>query len=361
MTVFKNFMKLAWNYRLVTIAYFLIFAMMCLPGFLNTSKDKDLSFKPIKRDILIDNRSNSEASKIFEEYFSNNNLTFKEMTEEDKKMEVVLSTYDIALTIPEDFDQRVLNKDEDAVSFYSKTESNINYVKFDINTIIGYLRNYDLDVDKTLDMLNVEANTKMSKIDRNKFAIESMLNGSTYILMIIIMFSIGAILKSYQNPLIMRRINISSYGVPRFTMELILGEFVASITFLVLLFAMVFGLAPSTINIFVKSLLTFIVYIFAILGLTNIIVEVAPTNQALTAIVNAVSLGLAFTSGVFIPKQFTAKAALNFGKFFPVYYVAENNAIGEMNLEYFKNLAIIALMALAYYAILMVIKRERNR
>jgi ABC-2 type transport system permease protein len=109
-------------------------------------------------------------------------------------------------------------------------------------------------------------------------------------------------------------------------------------------------------------------FTIAALSISYLVGLLIKNRNAQSAAANVLSLGLCFTSGVFVPQELLSEKALTIASFNPVYwYVKANNTIGSLSNFSFNNLSSVLTyilielgFAIAIFSVVLVIGKQKR-
>ena len=196
-------------------------------------------------------------------------------------------------------------------------------------------------------------------------------NYFAYSLFAIIVLGVTSFMISFQNRALKRRNAASPLSAKSMNLQLIFGNTLFALAVWLLLFLLAFLLfGKSLFNIggvyYAINTLTYTLVCVAISFLAG---NLTKSRGAQAAIVNVLSLGLSFISGVFVPQAMLGEPVLKIARFLPTYWYVRGNhlidgadltagfSVGFMSAELLVQLAFIAgLFALAG----VIIRRKRS-
>ena len=173
MTVFKYFIKIALRNKGVIISYTIIFFILSIINGSGTV-ERETNFIESRLNIGIIDNCNSELSNSLKDYIGKKNNVIDTMADEEYiKEQIFLEVADAVIIIPEDFDKKVINK-ENSIQMYNddrKVES--LQIQNQINKFLTFVNATYVDGEYNLNDVNsalnedanvelVESNTKVS-------------------------------------------------------------------------------------------------------------------------------------------------------------------------------------------------------
>ncbi|SHI16031.1 ABC transporter permease [Sporanaerobacter acetigenes] len=360
MTVYKYFTKIALRNKGVILTYTLIFFILSILNGSGTI-ERETSFMEKRLNIGIIDNCNSELSRGLKNYLEKKNDIIDTMPDEEYiKEQIFLETVDAVIIIPEDFDEKVINK-ENSIKVYNddrKIES--MQIQNQINKFLTFANatyeNGEFNLEDLEVALNEEANVELIK-PKNKMANEGVANWfkyyynfTSYVIMAIYISAIGLVMADFKDENIESRMKISSKKFLKFNMEMYLGQLTMAsmITLIFIVGSIVLkGKYIGEVN-FGKYVLNTVVFSLSALCFTFLINNVTRNKFVINAMATVFSLGTSFISGVMVPQQFLSEKTLMIAKFFPTYYFVRVN---EMTVNSFSDMRFEILMQLLFGAV----------
>lgn len=360
MTVYKYFTKIALRNKGVILTYTLIFFILSILNGSGTI-ERETSFMEKRLNIGIIDNCNSELSRGLKNYLEKKNDIIDTMPDEEYiKEQIFLETVNAVIIIPEDFDEKVINK-ENSIKVYNddrKIES--MQIQNQINKFLTFANatyeNGEFNLEDLEVALNEEANVELIK-PKNKMANEGVANWfkyyynfTSYVIMAIYISAIGLVMADFKDENIESRMKISSKKFLKFNMEMYLGQLTMAsmITLIFIVGSIVLkGKYIGEVN-FGKYVLNTVVFSLSALCFTFLINNVTRNKFVINAMATVFSLGTSFISGVMVPQQFLSEKTLMIAKFFPTYYFVRVN---EMTVNSFSDMRFEILMQLLFGAV----------
>lgn len=360
MTVYKYFTKIALRNKGVILTYTLIFFILSILNGSGTI-ERETSFMEKRLNIGIIDNCNSELSRGLKNYLEKKNDIIDTMPDEEYiKEQIFLETVDAVIIIPEDFDEKVINK-ENSIKVYNddrKIES--MQIQNQINKFLTFANatyeNGEFNLEDLEVALNEEANVELIK-PKNKMANEGVANWfkyyynfTSYVIMAIYISAIGLVMADFKDENIESRMKISSKKFLKFNMEMYLGQLTMAsmITLIFIVGSIVLKGKYIGEGNFGKYVLNTVVFSLSALCFTFLINNVTRNKFVINAMATVFSLGTSFISGVMVPQQFLSEKTLMIAKFFPTYYFVRVN---EMTVNSFSDMRFEILMQLLFGAV----------
>lgn len=358
MIVFKHFMKAVKKNIFAILIYACIFAGVIF----NMANELDVStFKKAKVDIIIDDRANDEVSNAIKNYLANNNVKYKKMTDVDKEKAVTLKDAELVVTINENAKDLLLSNSDSAISTYTSSEPSGQSVAYDLVEFIGYLKYYDLDVNKAVEMMNVSANVIMESSGGSEVDLNYMYKFAGVIMIGMLMFNISMVNAELNKIEFYKRSIIAPITSGSYNRQMLLGQTTIGVLLNIIMLTVIGVLIPESRGSMWLSAINFIVFTISILGMVNLATSISDKKSVLAGVANVISMLLGTTGGAFIPMEFLPNWMINVGKVFPFYYFGKNAGVADFNEKFIINLIIMLAMGLFYFLICnLVLKRKRT-
>lgn len=371
MTVYKYFIKMALKNKWIIISYIgLFFIVTTLVG---TSADNQSSFAETRLNIgIIDNR-NSELSNSLKNYLEKeNNIVDTSMDEEYIKEQIFLQTADAVIIIPEDFDEKVKNREESILVYKDHRKYQSIQVENQINKFLAFANvtyeEGEYDLENISEALEENVEVSMIKNDnRNNEASERLryyFNYSGYVTIAIYIAVIGLVISEFTDKNISSRSRISSKKFLQFNKEMYLGQLTlaAVITSVFILGSiLIYGKYIDQVD-FTKHIINLLMFSLSIICLAFLITNITRNRFIINALSTVLSLGTSFISGVMVPQEILGDKVLAIAKFFPIYYFVRANdstinSLSEIRFELLMQL----LFAIAFLLIGLFFSKKAQR
>lgn len=332
MTIFKTYWKIVKKNIGIIILYTV---MLLVFGTMNLKANKNsFEFISSKPDIIIVNNSSGIITDNLISYLKTN-ANVKNITDEnDIDDAVFFRDANYVIYIPKEFE----NKIENGKEFNIDIKTNNSYDSY----IASELLNKYLDVfskymnlynDKILAIQKLDntLNKKADVVIENKTSLNTktslFYNFSSYSIMAIVIYIICLVLSSFNDEKISKRTSVSGMNYKTFNNYLYISSstftFIIFIVYLILSFLI---LKSSILNIngILYSLNMFIFFIVSF-TMAILISNLVKSKDAISGVVNVISLGSAFLCGAFIPVKYMPSFALKIAHIFPTFYFIDNN------------------------------------
>ena len=231
----------------------------------------------------------------------------------------------------------------------SKEQSNI--LSEDSEKIISSL-NQRLDQSPTVRLASKNA-TNLSKI-------AAFFNFASYTIMAIILYVTCFINASFNKSPVKKRTMVSSLHLKKYSFSLLLANSIFAFSVFVLLTTLSFFVLGDIVltPFFIFEILNILLYTLAALTLAELVSTFNLSRDAVSGVVNLLSLAPAFLSGAFVPTYFLPSFVLTIAHIFPTYwFIDTNNKIATMTeLNFSSFLTILPnLLVLVFFSIIFII------
>ena len=337
MTVYKYFIKIALKNKWTILGYTIIFFSMSLISG-SGATEREPKFMETRLNIGIIDNSNSELSTGLKDYLEGKHNIVDTIDDEDYiKEQIFLERADAIIIIPEDFQEKVINKEKSIKIYNDDRKIESMQIQNQINKFLMFANaTYE---DGKFDLANVnlalreKAKVKLANNNREKNNsinnewFRNYYNFTSYVIIAMYIAIIGMVMTDFTDENIDSRMKISSKKFLNFNMELYLGQLTiaAIITLIFILGSIVLkGKYIGEVD-FIKYVINIIVFSFTILCFTFFINNFTKNKFVISGLATVLSLATSFISGVMVPQEFLGEKTLLLAKFFPTYYFVKVN------------------------------------
>jgi hypothetical protein ELI_2253 len=241
----------------------------------------------------------------------------------------------------------------------SKEQSNIPSENSE--KIISRL-NQRLDQSPTVRLASKNA-TNLSKI-------AAFFNFASYTIMAIILYVTCFINASFNKSSVKKRTMVSSIHLKKYNFSLLLANSIFAFSVFVLLTTLSFFVLGNIVltPFFIFEILNILLYTLAALTLAELVSTFNLSRDAVSGVVNLLSLAPAFLSGAFVPTYFLPSFVLTIAHIFPTYwFIDTNNKITTMTefsfnsfLAILPNLLILVLFSIIFIVANLVLSKKKR-
>ena len=381
MIVFKTFWRIMKRYWWIVFIYVAILTSLSV---INLKTAPVTDFVDTKPEITIVSQNPSDlATKPFTKNFLNylsKNTKIIDLKESETTDALFYQKISMILYLPEDLESKIISGQKITLDYRtsgnytaelsknlikryfelqrteilesknsSKEQSNI--LSEDSEKIISRL-NQRLDQSPTVRLASKNA-TNLSKI-------AAFFNFASYTIMAIILYVTCFINASFNKSSVKKRTMASSLHLKEYNFSLLLANSIFAFSVFVLLTTLSFFVLGNIVltPFFIFEILNILLYILAALTLAELVSTFNLSRDAVSGVVNLLSLAPAFLSGAFVPTYFLPSFVLTIAHIFPTYwFIDTNNKITTMTeLNFSSFLTILPnLLVLVFFSIIFII------
>ena len=381
MIVFKTFWRIMKRYWWIVFIYVAILTSLSV---INLKTAPVTDFVDTKPEISIVSQNPSDlATKPFTKNFLNylsKNTKIIDLKESETIDALFYQKISMILYLPEDLESKIISGQKITLDYRtsgnytaelsknlikryfelqrteilesknsSKEQSNI--LSEDSEKIISSL-NQRLDQSPTVRLASKNA-TNLSKI-------AAFFNFASYTIMAIILYVTCFINASFNKSPVKKRTMVSSLHLKKYSFSLLLANSIFAFSVFVLLTTLSFFVLGDIVltPFFIFEILNILLYTLAALTLAELVSTFNLSRDAVSGVVNLLSLAPAFLSGAFVPTYFLPSFVLTIAHIFPTYwFIDTNNKIATMTeLNFSSFLTILPnLLVLVFFSIIFII------
>lgn len=391
MIVFKTFWRIMKRYWWIVFIYVAILTSLSIIN-LNVAPVAD--FVDTKPEITIVSQDSSDLAtkpftKNFLDYLSKNtkiiNLKESEITDALFYQKISMILY-----LPEDLESKILSGQKVTLDYRtsgnytaelsknlikryfelqrteilecknsSKEQSNI--LSENSEKIISNL-NQRLDQSPTVRLASKNA-TNLSKI-------AAFFNFASYTIMAIILYVTCFINTSFNKSSVKKRTMVSSLHLKKYNFSLLLANSIFAFSVFALLTTLSFFVLGNIVltPFFIFEILNILLYTLAALTLAELVSTFNLSRDAVSGVVNLLSLAPAFLSGAFVPTYFLPSFVLTIAHIFPTYWFIDTNnkitTLTEFNFNSFltilPNLLVLVLFSIIFIVANLVLSKKKR-
>lgn len=391
MIVFKTFWRIMKRYWWIVFIYVAILTSLSV---INLNAAPVTDFVDTKPEITIVSQNSSDLgtkpfTKNFLDYLSKNtkiiNLKESEITDALFYQKISMILY-----LPEDLESKILSGQKVTLNYRtsgnytaelsknlikryfelqrteilesknsSKEQSNI--LSEDSEKIISRL-NQRLDQSPTVRLASKNA-TNLSKI-------AAFFNFASYTIMAIILYVTCFINASFNKSSVKKRTIVSSLHLKKYNFSLLLANSIFAFSVFALLTTLSFFVLGNIVltPFFIFEILNILLYTLAALTLAELVSTFNLSRDAVSGVVNLLSLAPAFLSGAFVPTYFLPSFVLTIAHIFPTYWFIDTNnkitTLTDFNLSSFlailPNLLVLVLFSIIFIVANLVLSKKKR-
>ena len=373
MIVFKTYWCIVKRYWWIVFLYVAILTSLSI---INLSATPAMDFTDIKPQITIINQSTADPSTTpytnnFLEYLRNN-TEIVELTSDKITDALFYQETSLVLYLPQDLEQQITSGQKITLDYQttgnysSELTKNLITRYFELqNTEANNLSalNHKLSASPTVN-LAVKNTTNLKKIS-------SFFNFASYTITAIILYITCFINASFNKTTTKKRTLVSSLPLTKYNFTLLLSSSIFAFTVFLLFIVLSFLVLGNIIftPLFLFHLLATFLFTLCALTLAQLVSSFALSKEALSGVVNLLSLAPAFLSGAFIPSIFLPDFILTIAHIFPSFWYIDINTkittLEQLNFNSFltllPNFLILILFSLIFIILNLLLNKYRRR
>lgn len=391
MIVFKTFWRIIKRYWWIVFIYVAILTSLSV---INLKTAPVTDFVDTKPEITIVSQDPSDlATKPFTKNFLNylsKNTKIIDLKESETTDALFYQKISMILYLPEDLESKIISGQKITLDYRtsgnytaelsknlikryfelqrteilesknsSKEQSNI--LSEDSEKIISSL-NQRLDQSPTVRLASKNA-TNLSKI-------AAFFNFASYTIMAIILYVTCFINASFNKSPVKKRTMVSSLHLKKYSFSLLLANSIFAFSVFVLLTTLSFFVLGDIVltPFFIFEILNILLYTLAALTLAELVSTFNLSRDAVSGVVNLLSLAPAFLSGAFVPTYFLPSFVLTIAHIFPTYWFIDTNnkitTMTEFNFSSFltilPNLLVLVLFSIIFIVANLVLSKKKR-
>ena len=391
MIVFKTFWRIMKRYWWIVFIYVAILTSLSV---INLKTAPVTDFVDTKPEITIVSQNPSDlATKPFTKNFLNylsKNTKIIDLKESETTDALFYQKISMILYLPEDLESKIISGQKITLDYRtsgnytaelsknlikryfelqrteilesknsSKEQSNI--LSENSEKIISRL-NQRLDQSPTVRLASKNA-TNLSKI-------AAFFNFASYTIMAIILYVTCFINTSFNKSSVKKRTVVSSLHLKKYNFSLLLANSIFAFSVFALLTTLSFFVLGNIVltPFFIFEILNILLYTLAALTLAELVSTFNLSRDAVSGVVNLLSLAPAFLSGAFVPTYFLPSFVLTIAHIFPTYWFIDTNnkitTMTEFNFNSFltilPNLLVLVLFSIIFIVANLVLSKKKR-
>ena len=344
MHLYKNFIKMVGKHKTTLIIYSVIFVVMMIAFIMNGgygNSDESRSITDASFVIGYEDDCGSVASKGLLEYLNANNelIDLKGMSEDKVKTMVFFTTVNASITIDENFDTKISEGDDTAVTYSCVAESGPSMYIIE-SMINSYIRTYNTflsmgytpeqAVTRTTGNLSLSSDSYVYTLEGQQvdssgklFTLAYMSKFFIYISFGVLTQCIGMVIIKSNSRKVSSRIKVSPVSPVAQSIVNTIGLFVCGIVLWIAAVVLILATGSDLQVVKDQGYVIFIIMFMACIcncALTSFIASFNIDVESLPLITNIVALGMSFLCGVFVPQSVMATGMVNASRFLPFYW-----------------------------------------
>ena len=391
MIVFKTFWRIMKRYWWIVFIYVAILTSLSV---INLKTAPVTDFVDTKPEITIVSQDSSDLAtkpftKNFLNYLSKNtqNVDLKESETTDALFYQEIS---MILYLPKDLESKILSGQKITLDYRTSgnytAELSKNLIKryFELQrTEILESKNSSKEQsnipsensEKIISRLNQRLDQSptvrlASKNATNLSKIAAFFNFASYTIMAIILYVTCFINASFNKSFVKKRTMVSSLHLKKYNLSLLLANSIFAFSVFALLTILSFFVLGDIVltPFFIFQILNILLYTLAALTLAELVSTFNLSRDAVSGVVNLLSLAPAFLSGAFVPTYFLPSFVLTIAHIFPTYWFIDTNSkittMTEFSFNSFltilPNLLVLVLFSIIFIVANLVLSKKKR-
>lgn len=391
MIVFKTFWRIMKRYWWIVFIYVAILTSLSV---INLNAAPVTDFVDTKPEITIVSQDSSDLAtkpftKNFLDYLSKNTKII-DLKESETTDALFYQKISMILYLPEDLESKILSGQKITLDYRTSgnytAELSKNLIKryFELQkTEILESKNSSKeqsntpseDSEKIISRLNQKLDQSptvrlASKNATNLSKIAAFFNFASYTIMAIILYVTCFINASFNKSSVKKRTMVSSLHLKKYNFSLLLANSIFAFSVFALLTTLSFFVLGNIIltPFFIYEILNILLYTLAALTLAELVSTFNLSRDAVSGVVNLLSLAPAFLSGAFVPTYFLPSFVLTIAHIFPTYWFIDTNnkitTLTEFNFNSFltilPNLLVLVLFSIIFIVANLVLSKKKR-
>lgn len=391
MIVFKTFWRIMKRYWWIVFIYVAILTSLSV---INLNAAPVTDFVDTKPEITIVSQDSSDlATKPFTKNFLNylsKNTKIIDLKESETTDALFYQKISMILYLPEDLESKILSGQKVTLDYRTSgnytAELSKNLIKryFELQrTEILESKNSSKeqsnipseDSEKIISNLNQRLDQSptvrlASKNATNLSKIAAFFNFASYTIMAIILYVTCFINASFNKSSVKKRTMVSSLHLKKYNFSLLLANSIFAFSVFALLTTLSFFVLGNIVltPFFIFEILNILLYTLAALTLAELVSTFNLSRDAVSGVVNLLSLAPAFLSGAFVPTYFLPSFVLTIAHIFPTYWFIDTNnkitTMTEFNFNSFltilPNLLVLVLFSIIFIVANLVLSKKKR-
>ena len=391
MIVFKTFWRIMKRYWWIVFIYVAILTSLSV---INLKTAPVADFVDTKPEITIVSQDSSDlATKPFTKNFLNylsKNTKIVNLKESETTDALFYQEISMILYLPKDLESKILSGQKVTLDYRTSgnytAELSKNLIKryFELQrTEILESKNSSKeqsnipskDSEKIISNLNQRLDQSptvrlASKNATNLSKIAAFFNFASYTIMAIILYVTCFINASFNKSPVKKRTMVSSLQLKKYNFSLLLANSIFAFSVFALLTTLSFFVLGNIVltPFFIYEILNILLYTLAALTLAELVSTFNLSRDAVSGVVNLLSLAPAFLSGAFVPTYFLPSFVLTIAHIFPTYWFIDTNnkitTLTEFNFNSFltiiPNLLILVLFSIIFIVANLVLSKKKR-
>lgn len=376
MTVYKAFMKCVMRNQWVILGYAAVFIVITVFRLSSVSDVVGEHFQISRFSVLLMERGEkSEMKEAIKSYLeTRGNLEISDLSESQAIDRVVSQNHaDLMLVLDDETEKRLLAGAPPARVYYEPGNVSGVLANYELNKYFTYLDAYykthgTFDYRAILAAMEKQTSVEILPNESRNLTGDLFFRYYMvffhYIFVSLVLLIIPPVMLQFSSGMVKERRLVSSLRPSDYVIQVSFA-IVSTALFLIAVFVIFcllligFRIDGST---FAVVLLNFLIFSASIIGFVLLVSSFRIGYHMISFVANLFSLGIAFSSGIFVPRELLPKSIVEISKFFPAYHSVQVTETEGMALEtMLYHWGIQLLMAAIFVIAAVYVNRGRKR
>ena len=381
MQVYKTFLKISLKSIFSAFTYIIAFLTLSILSTQTGNKSDISSFVSEKMDVaVVDNDHTSTSKALYQYVAKKHHIKTVNMKDETWRDELFYRNVDYIVIIEKGFEENYNSSNSSGyMKSYTNPDSNTSFIiRSELETFLRNLNYYKTagfsekeSIEKAQTVANIHATTEFKKNEKKieqPTAMSYFFSFAPYVLLCILINTIGPMLMIWNRPEIKTRTEISSLSMSKRNLALIGAVATCAMVVFFIYLATCIGFFKEdffSLRGFYYSINAFL-YLLVCISATYLVAQLSHKLTALSMWSNGLGLSTSFLCGVFVIRDLLPDQVISFSKCLPTYWyinITEELKFfdGSLSKLAFQSAGMQLLFAIAIYAVALIIIKNRQQ
>ncbi len=386
MQVYKTFLKIIKRNSLPALIYLGIFLIIAvfMSNSSTTNNISDFKVSKVKVAIINNDKDTNITKGIYSLLKEGNEIVEVENKKESMQDALFYRHAEYIVIIPENFTEDFLNKKDVKLEKLTVPDSNAGiYLDMKINSFLNssslyikYLSLNNIDFDNiakysSTDQIKVNKINETISEEPSVSLLSQYFTFGSYILIAIILYCVSAFIMKFNGINIKERTECSPTKKISINFQILICLIICSLVVFLAMSLLAFILCKDELltQKGILYLINLFTYLIFCTSFAYLIGNITRNQNALSGIVNTISLAFSFLGGAFVPQELLGDSVKLVGSFTPTFWYVKTcgfiNSINKFNFdslnEFFVNNLIVLGFAVAILVIGLVVTKQRRK
>lgn len=381
MQVYKTFLKISLKSIFSAFAYIIAFLTLSMLITQTGNKSDISSFVSEKMEVaVVDNDHTSTSKALYQYVAKKHHIKTVNMKDETWRDELFYRNVDYIVIIEKGFEENYNSSNSsEYMKSYTNPDSNTSFIiRSELETFLQNLNYYKTagfsekeSIEKAQTVANIHVTTDFKKNEKKieqPTAMSYFFSFAPYVLLCILINTIGPMLMIWNRPEIKTRTEISSLSMSKRNLALIGAVATCAMVVFFIYLATCIGFFKEdffSLRGFYYSINAFL-YLLVCISATYLVAQLSHKLNALSMWSNGLGLSTSFLCGVFVIRDLLPDQVISFSKCLPTYWyinITEELKFfdGSLSKLAFQSAGMQLLFAIAIYAVALIIIKNRQQ